>query len=171
VDAESGLDGRQTDRQTERQTDHFSIGRSSMEQNRNAPRVSCSFVSVKMSSTAVRCISKYRLFLTVPTVKWEVARHLATSGAKRKLKKEGILKKRGASALNVSHAQEATDTNQVAKKQGTPPPAVLILVIFPLLATGILVAFRPDLQEEMKQNWSQVQSSEKGDTSAVRNES
>jgi hypothetical protein len=103
-------------------------------------------------------------------MKWVVSRNLATSGAKRKLKKEGVLKKRGATALNASNAKEATDIDQVPKKQGTPPPAVLILVIFPLLATGILVAVRPDLQEEMKQNWSQVQSSE-GETSAVRNES
>jgi hypothetical protein len=68
------------------------------------------------------------------------------------LKKEGILKKRGAGAIKAANAQEAADV-ATPKKQGTPPPAVLILVIFPLLATGTLVAFRPDLQEEIKQNW------------------
>lgn len=98
-----------------------------------------------------------------------LCRNLATSGAKRKLKKEGILKKRGASAAKASHSKEATGVAQQApKKQGTPPPAVLILVIFPLLATGILVAFRPDLQEEIKANWGHVQSSKEA---TVKNES
>ena len=96
-------------------------------------------------------------------------RNLATSAAKRKFKKTGILKERGARAAKASHSKEAMGfAQQTSKKQDTPPPAVLILVIFPLLATGILAAFRPDLQEEIKANWGHVKSSEE---TTVKNES
>jgi hypothetical protein len=88
-------------------------------------------------------------------------RTLASSAAKRKFKETGILKKRGASAAKASQSKEAMGVAQQApKRKDTPPPAVLILVIFPLFATGILVAFRPDLQEEIKANWGHVKSSE-----------
>ena len=81
-------------------------------------------------------------------------RSFATSAAKRKLEKRGVIKKRGMGSVKAFETEAKTESEK--PKKGIAHPASLILGVFPILATATLVAFRPDLQEELKERWGMV---------------
>lgn len=79
-----------------------------------------------------------------------------TTAAKRKLKEKKVIKKRGGSAAKARAAHEQTQKTKPPpkQKQGIAHPASLFLGIFPIVATAIVVARNPEMQKQVKANWS-----------------
>jgi hypothetical protein len=77
---------------------------------------------------------------------------LITSGAKRKQKENGILKKRRAGTSQNTPLSQSNTTTQSPKEGASP--LHFFFAIFPIAAAATLVAVKPELQEQVKANWN-----------------
>jgi hypothetical protein len=78
---------------------------------------------------------------------------LITSGAKRKQKEKGILKKRRAGTSHQNTPLSQSNTTTQSPKEGVSP-LHFFFAIFPIAAAATLVAVKPELKEQVKANWN-----------------
>lgn len=76
---------------------------------------------------------------------------MITSGAKRKQKEKGILKKRAGATKSTQQPLSSTTTK--SPKEGVSPLHIFF-AIFPIAAAATIVALKPELQEQVKANWN-----------------
>lgn len=88
-------------------------------------------------------------FAVIPSYKLR----LITSGARRKLKEKGIIKKRrGISVTNPIPLNTEQQQLRQPPAQGVSPWNIFF-ALFPLAAAATVVATKPELQEQVKANW------------------
>jgi hypothetical protein len=109
-------------------------------------------VEKRMAVASVRCSGCYHRKNLPPPTRTTTPRRLflATAAQKRKLQRIGFIKERGRSTI-VEKEQLTTLTQEsMRQRQGFQwSPALVFLGIFPIVMTGLVLATRGDLRQQV----------------------